>query len=34
MAKKKRNWSKVIEIGAEILGICLSLLPFFIKRKK
>ena len=34
MSKKKRNWSKVLEIGAEILGIFLSILPFITRRKK
>ena len=35
MAKRtKEKLKKVLEIAAEVLGICLSLLPFFIKRKK
>jgi hypothetical protein len=35
MAKRtKEKLKKALEIAAEVLGIVLSLLPFFIKRKK
>jgi hypothetical protein len=35
LAKKtKEALIKAIEVAAEVLGIVLSLLPFFIKRKK